>query len=415
MGIHNLKIVIMKHFVLIKTTLLGILLCSLITGCKSEDRYQIDGTIQGLTNGQIYIQKEKKSEAVIVTDGKFKITGDLQEPIEILLLRKTPDSIAGTIKDYFTIYLEPGKMNLILNYADFSNGKVTGSKTQEENDEYYLYYEKILLKHKKELDHYNEVQKKYKDAVTSRASEKELDAIKEEEYKAGEQLAPMSREFNEMTIDFIRNNSKSFISGILLFSSLPNLKYDEAKSYYDKLSSSYKNTKDGKKLATEIENMKKGAVGSTAESFNTKDINGEPLTLRDFKGKYLLIDFWASWCVPCRKGNPHLLKLYKQFQPKGLEILGVSDDDRTESGWRNAVEKDGIGVWRHVLRGLEYNEDTQEQINVEKDINTNYNIRSLPTKVLVNPSGIIVARYGEGEQDDKKLEEDLAAIFSAKK
>jgi len=306
-------------------------------------------------------------------------------------------------------------MNLILNYADFSNGKVTGSKTQEENDEYYLYYEKILLKHKKELDHYNEVQKKYKDAVTSRASEKELDAIKEEEYKAGEQLAPMSREFNEMTIDFIRNNSKSFISGILLFSSLPNLKYDEAKSYYDKLSSSYKNTKDGKKLATEIENMKKGAVGSTAESFNTKDINGEPLTLRDFKGKYLLIDFWASWCVPCRKGNPHLLKLYKQFQPKGLEILGVSDDDRTESGWRNAVEKDGIGVWRHVLRGLEYNEDTQEQINVEKDINTNYNIRSLPTKVLVNPSGIIVARYGEGEQDDEKLEEDLAAIFSAKK
>ncbi|MBD0833379.1 TlpA family protein disulfide reductase, partial [Aestuariibaculum sediminum] len=136
------------------------------------------------------------------------------------------------------------------------------------------------------------------------------------------------------------------------------------------------------------------------------------LKLADFKGKYLLIDFWASWCVPCRKGNPHLISLYHKYHSKGLEILGVSDDDRAHDKWKNAVEKDGIGIWHHVLRGLEYKEGTYQRINKDKDISDAYNIHSLPTKILVDPNGVIVGRYGGGGGTDDDMDKDLAEIFN---
>src|SRR5690606_35082369 len=112
------------------------------------------------------------------------------------------------------------------------------------------------------------------------------------------------------------------------------------------------NSADGKELAAEIAKLKSGSVGATATDFSGMDIQGKPLKLSDYRGKYVLLDFWASWCVPCRKGNPHLLQLYGKYKKKGFEIIGVSDDDSNEKAWRKAVDQDKIGVWKHVLRGL---------------------------------------------------------------
>ncbi|RYG08102.1 MAG: TlpA family protein disulfide reductase, partial [Chitinophagaceae bacterium] len=138
------------------------------------------------------------------------------------------------------------------------------------------------------------------------------------------------------------------------------------------------------------------------------DIGGKPLSLADFKGKYVLLDFWASWCVPCREGNPHLKKLYAQYKNKGLEIIGVSDDDSKPYAWKAAVAQDQIGMWKHVLRGLKRVGDTYDRTN---DISENFGIHTLPTKILIDRNGKIVGRYGGGGESDEAMDKKLAEIF----
>ncbi|UMB62212.1 TlpA family protein disulfide reductase [Lutibacter sp. A80] len=123
------------------------------------------------------------------------------------------------------------------------------------------------------------------------------------------------------------------------------------------------------------------------------------------------MDFWASWCVPCRKGNPHLLDIYAKYKSKGLEILGVSDDDRNPNAWRKAVKDDEIGVWRHVLRGIKVDRSNGMYKVLDDGVSRDYNISSLPTKILVGPDGIIIGRYNGGKDDDDKMDKKLIEIF----
>jgi thiol-disulfide isomerase/thioredoxin len=191
------------------------------------------------------------------------------------------------------------------------------------------------------------------------------------------------------------------------------MKYEEARKMYENLADTFKSTELAKQVENEIENMKKGIPGAAAGDFNTADINGKPIKLADFKGKYLLIDFWASWCVPCRKGNPHLVEIYSKYHKDGLEILGVADDDSNPDAWKKAVEKDQIGMWHHVLRGFKMNRETGE-MNGENDISEGYNISSLPTKILVGPDGTVVGRFGSGGEKDEDLDKMLAEVFKKK-
>lgn len=134
--------------------------------------------------------------------------------------------------------------------------------------------------------------------------------------------------------------------------------------------------------------------------FSKTDINEKPISLEDFKGQYILLDFWASWCGPCRAGNPHLISLYKKYHDKGVEFIGIASDDNNIPAWHKAIKKDRVGIWRHILSG-----------NKRKgnDIGDKYAIHTLPTKILIDPTGKIIGRYGaDGENDaamDKKFEE----------
>lgn len=404
----------MKHLHIIKIAILSLLFQGFTTECEAQGKYKIDGTVTGLSEGKIYVLKGNKMDSLQVTKGKFQIVGDMKDPVENMTIAKSSNQRSSNEKSYLQLFVEPVPMNLQINYADFSNGKLKGSKTQDDAYRCNAINNKIQLKYKKEYGNFLALRKKYNDAAATKKSEEVLEAIKYESNDAGNLLEPMNKEMEQANLKFMKDNPKSYYSLFLLRFSLRNLSYNDAKSLYDSFNPLYKNGGLATDIAAEIEKMKKGIAGAVAGPFNAKDINGNPIKLDDFKGQYVLIDFWASWCVPCRKGNPHLLKLYSEYKPKGLEILGVSDDDRNEEKWKKAVEKDGIGVWRHVLRGLQYKEGTYEKINIDQDISEGYNISTLPTKILVDPNGIIVARYDGGEEDDKKMDQDLAAIFVAK-
>lgn len=404
----------MKHLSIIRIAILSLLVSVLNSKALAQQKFHVDGTITGFSNGKIYTYKNNAVVPVEVKNGKFQIESEMDEPVYNLSLIKTSEINYRDEKTFMYVLVEPGNQTLKLDYSDFRKGILTGSKTQDDSYRYDAIRDKIMKKYKKESDNVEALHKKYEDAIAAKKDEKTTEAIKYEINDARELLEPANKEIRTATLQFFKDNPKSYFSLSMLLYYLNGMTYDEAKGYYDSFNPLYKNTKTAQYVAAEIEKMKKGIPGAAAGDFNTKDINGNPLKLEDFKGKYVLIDFWASWCVPCRKGNPHLLKLYAEYKPKGLEILGVSDDDRDETKWKKAVEKDGIGVWRHVLRGLQYKEGTHERINIDQDISEGYNIHSLPTKILVDPNGIIVARYDGGEEDDKKMDQDLAAIFKAK-
>ena len=404
----------MKNLNIIKTALVCLLFQGFAHECEAQGKFKIDGAVTGLTDGKIYFLHGKKMDTIQVNKGKFQITGELENPAEYFAIANTLDQRKMTEKSYVSLLAEATPMTLQLNYSDFKKTKLKGSKAQDDAYKYDAILEKIRLKYKKELDQFDAIRKKYDDARAAKKSEEVLEAIKYEDNDARGKLEPMDAEMEKASYKFMKDNPNSYYSLYLLRMNSRNLKYDEAKAYYDSFNPLYKKGDLAKDLVTQIENMKKGVPGAPAGPFNKKDINGNPIKLEDFKGKYVLIDFWASWCVPCRKGNPHLLKLYAQYKPKGLEILGVADDDRAEDKWKKAVEKDGIGVWRHILRGLQYKEGTYERINIDQDVSEGYNIYVLPTKILVDPNGIIVARYDQGEADDDRMDKDLAAIFASK-
>lgn len=186
--------------------------------------------------------------------------------------------------------------------------------------------------------------------------------------------------------------------------------YDNLKAAWDALDPQVQTYGDfADDIRKELEELAKVRPGSPAPDFTTTDINGKPFTLSSLRGKVVILDFWASWCGPCRKSNPHMRELYDKYHSRGLDFVYVSDDDRKPEAWRKAVEQDklvGEG-YHHVLRGVKWNRSKgMEGIDRSNDISDKYAIHFLPTKYLIDKKGNIVCKIDENENAviDARLE-----------
>jgi thiol-disulfide isomerase/thioredoxin len=335
-------------------------------------------------------------KAAAILNNEFTLKGSVIEPENARILFKNKDEVIPGNKfgeRMREFYVEPTVMNVIGDPSNLAALKFTGSKTQQEMDALNIELAPVRLKMQPIID----------------ASQKEKDHVKADSIR--DLLDPYRDEMTKITYRFFLSHPNSYVTADLVKYYVSQLKLDSVKKVYNNFNTKLKESQGGKYIANEVKKMEAGSPGSTAASFSTTDINGKLLSLADFKGRYVMLDFWASWCVPCRKSNPHMIEVYNKYKAKGFDVISISDDDSKPDAWKNAVAQDNIGIWHHVLRGFNMALRMKGLPN-SSDVNEKFGIQTIPTKILIDPNGKIIGRYGDsngGSDDD--MDEMLAAIF----
>ncbi|GGZ51476.1 redoxin domain-containing protein [Mesonia mobilis] len=197
----------------------------------------------------------------------------------------------------------------------------------------------------------------------------------------------------------ISENPQSLVSALILSDMMngKSLSNNEFKELFENLDEEVKNSEIGKQLNETIQKASATAVGSKAPEFSAPTPEGEQLALKDALGKITIVDFWASWCKPCRIENPNVVKLYNEYHDKGLNIIGVSlDKNGQKDKWLKAIEDDGL-TWQHVSN-LQYWQGPVAQL---------YNVRSIPATFILDENGVIIAKDLRGEALRAKVSEML--------
>jgi thiol-disulfide isomerase/thioredoxin len=360
-------------------------------------QFVLHGKILNQQDGLVYLsysnaKGERVRDSVELKNGAFEFKGRIKEP--------SIASFWGNIKsrnvddpNYTTIFLEPSSMKLTATDGQFKIAQITGSKSQSEYQIIQLQLEKIRSRWKVVMDTLSAANKR---------SNFEYQALRDWV------LEPYFAEVREVDLNFFDKHPTSYVTAYRLRFMLTGLTTDSIKMFYARFSQKVKESEYGKYVTAELDKRKLGVIGSMAKDFTTTDIESNKLSLSDFKGKYVLLDFWASWCLPCRKLNPHLKELYATYKDKGFEVIGVSDDDRNPDAWKKAVVEDAL-PWKHILRGAKM---VNGRPDLSADISAGFNISSLPTHVLIDPNGKIIGRYGgEGGEDHASLDKKLESVL----
>lgn len=213
----------------------------------------------------------------------------------------------------------------------------------------------------------------------------------------------VDQKIREAKDDFISRYPNSLYSAYLVWESSFFSNYEKLNSLYTKLGEVPKKSTYAKEIQKKLNDMKATAVGNYAVAFSKVDESGKMFRLEDFRGKYVLLDFWGSWCGPCRASHPHLNSLYAKYKSSGFEIVGIAQERFTSAeanmtAWKNAIEEDGM-EWTQLL-----NNDGRGGDDVVKA----YGVAVYPTKFLLDKDGKVLARY---TTETSELDEKLKGLF----
>ncbi len=370
-----------------KKILLGLLLFfPVMAFAQFSLKGEFSSTIQNKKLYFIYIQNNAEVlDSAIINNGKFSFNFDLKEPsVAVLLLQHQGNALKDQgPKDVYRFFIEPGNATLTAKDS-IAQAKVSGLNIFKED----VAYKTALEASESKLIALNQEfaaltpEKKAKQEIIEGFQERYLNLL--EERKA-------------QVVNFIKSYPQSYIS-IYAFNqdlNVDDMEYNQAESLYNGLQEQVKKYALGAFIKQKLEIAKITGIGAIATDFEEKTPEGIPLKLSSYKGQYVLLDFWASWCGPCRKENPFVVSAYEKYKDKGFTILGVSiDTDR--NAWQKAIKADNL-VWAQL-------------IDSTTEISKIYGIDAIPKNFLIDPNGKIVAKNLRGGA----LEDKLKEIFDKK-
>ena len=370
---------------------------------KPSTAYSIKGHIKNWNGNLIYfsckgIGVNRIWDSTIIKDNAFAFKGNLDEPSNGFITTLKSDRVKNLKDKNITerIFISPSAMTIYLVLDSFHKAKITGSKYQNEYQALENSKRKFYNKIEPISKLYDSLNEEYIKLTKLENTEAEKLILETKMDSINRILESFGAKCTKVDKAFFTTNPNSYITTYLLKDYYSSLSLKELKYYYDRMLPSTKKWEYGIKLKEAISSLQNGSPGSTATNFSEADIKGDSLSLSQFKGKYILLDFWASWCKPCRAGNPELISLYKKYKDKGIEFIGIADDNGSEDKWKLAIEKDNINIWRHIL---------------DKSIGNAYAVHSIPLQILIDPKGIIIGRFGEGGEPNENISKSLEKIF----
>ena len=388
------------------STFLAILI--LISSCispadKNSKKFILQGETTGQDSGLIVLSYLSDTTYVIDTveikNGKFVFLGKVTEPTRA-------DLNGGNDLKRVMVYLESGKMKINLSKDNYEECKMTGSKTQNESDLLNKMEKPFHERISKLRDQKNNISDSIKNSKND--SSKILLEIKSQEIDS--LWSQTLKKIDSIEIKFILENPKSFLT-IFKLPWLGNrdvISLDSTKTIFNGLANSLKESSYGKNLIEDMRKKENILVGAQAPDFKATDLNQQTITLSQFKGEsFVLFDFWASWCVPCRESLPHLRTIYNKYHPKGFDIIAVSTDE-SRKAWIEAVKQNSTEMWYHILIA----EKWPKGPITNDDIFQNYYNTAIPEQILIDKNGKIIYRHvGYSKESEESLDRLLTKVF----
>ncbi len=374
-----------------KKIILSLLAVATIVSCNKvgNNEFEIEGNSSGFKDGRnVYLKMQDtvtnslvNLDTVKIENGKFIFKGAVTEPsLHFIAIDSTENQIP--------FILEEGNITVAVNKDTIFKSIVGGTYSNDQ----LVAYSKETEKIQKKVQKFQEVNREKLQQAQISADTVTMNALMKE-YKT------FQDQFKDVSLKHVEDHPKSYISLFFIKQFLNDPSFDMARAtkMYENLDPSLKNTKEGKSIKKSLDGLKTTEkksnvssssveIGTMAPDFSAPNTDGKETSLKSALGKLTLIDFWASWCGPCRKENPNVVALYKDFHAKGLNIIGVSLDEKADK-WKEAIAKDQL-TWTQIsnLKGW------------EDPIAKRYFVDGIPATFLLDEKGIIIARDLRGAE-----------------